>query len=219
MDDSASPDPVTARRAAQAAAFDRIGIRYDEVFPHKDGQEELIDSLLERLPAASRVLDVGCGTGLPTARQLVAAGHAVTGLDISPVMLDLACRNVPEATFLLRDAEENHPSIGRFDAVVAFFSLLMLPRASVVQTLARCRQVLSPDGWLATGMVEVDLDDAELPFLGQAIRVTGWPRDELNELLDAGGFTVKVEKTRSYEPSGPGAPPELQLFFLAQQSA
>src|SRR5688572_20996774 len=83
-----SPPPEPGReeyRALQAAAFDRIGERYDEAFPHKEGQEKAGAWLLHRLPPASRVLDAGCGTGLPTARQLADAGMAVTGIDISPV--------------------------------------------------------------------------------------------------------------------------------------
>ena len=86
------------RQQQQAGGFDAIGSRYDEVFPHKDGQVKTVEQLLNQLPSGAHVLDVGYGTGIPTARQLVAAGCEVTGIDISPVMLDLARRNVPEAT-------------------------------------------------------------------------------------------------------------------------
>ena len=80
--------------AAQAAAFDAIGPRYDEVFPHKAGQIEAGRWLIDRLAPGGRVLDVGAGTGLPTARQLVEADIEVVGIDISPVMLELARANV-----------------------------------------------------------------------------------------------------------------------------
>jgi ubiquinone/menaquinone biosynthesis C-methylase UbiE len=205
------------RRRAQAAAFDRIGAHYDDVFPHKDGQLHAAGLLLARLPAGARVLDVGCGTGVPTARQLVAAGCAVTGVDISPVMLASAARNVPEATFLRRDVLTLDASLGRFDAVVAFFSLLMLTRRQVTQALARVWDVLVPGGWLVVGMVEADLDDVELSFLGQPVRVTGWPRGELRAVVAEAGFTVDTEDVRSYAPPVPEAPAEVQLVLLARR--
>ena len=90
---------TAAHRQAQAAAFDTIGEHYDEVFPHKEGQLAAGEWLISQLSAGARVLDVGCGTGLPTAAQLTAAGLRVTGIDISPVMLELAARNVPDASF------------------------------------------------------------------------------------------------------------------------
>ncbi|MGA8115568.1 MAG: class I SAM-dependent methyltransferase [Actinocatenispora sp.] len=205
------------RQQRQAAGFDAIGARYDEVFPHKDGQVYAGELLLRRIPPAARVLDVGCGTGLPTAAQLVAAGCQVTGIDISPVMLELAVHNVPEATFLPADVLDIGRNLGEFDAVVAFFSLLMLPREEIVRALGALREVLRPGGWLALGMVEADLDDVELPFLGAPLRLTGWLRDDLRTVLHRAGFTVEVEDTRSYQPPTPDVPPETQLFFVAHR--
>jgi SAM-dependent methyltransferase len=211
-------DEWERRQRAQAAGFDTIGARYDEVFAHKDGQVDTAALLLRELPPGARVLDVGCGTGLPTAGQLVGGGCAVTGIDISPVMLDLARANVPGARFARRDAVEVAPDLGTFDAVVAFFSLLMLPRAQVVETLAHFREVLTPDGWVALGMVEGDLDDVTLPFLGVPVRVTGWPRDELRQLVTNAGFRVEVQDARWYRPPVPVAPTEIQLFLLARNA-
>jgi SAM-dependent methyltransferase len=203
------------RQAAQAAAFDAIGTHYDDVFPHKDGQRDLTDRLLAELRPGAAVLDLGCGTGLPTARQLADAGCAVTGVDISPVMIDLARRNVPEATFEVRDAVDV-AGLGPFDAVVAYFSLLMLPRETIAGTLRDLRGVLVPGGLLALGMVEADFDDLEVPFLGRPVRVSGWPRAELRRVLTDAGFDVTAEDVRAYEPAAPGTPPEVQLFVLAR---
>ncbi|MEY9905142.1 ubiquinone/menaquinone biosynthesis C-methylase UbiE [Catenulispora sp. MAP12-49] len=204
------------RRAAQAAAFDHIGERYDDAFPHKDGQIAVAQWLIKRLPPNARVLDVGCGTGLPTARQLVAAGADVTGIDISPVMLSLARANVPEAAFLLVDATEMDVALGLFDAVVAFFSLLMLPRSEIPAALAALRGVLRPGGWLVLSMVEADLDDVPISFLGVSVHVTGYFEERLHRVVSEAGFRIVVQETVRYAPVDRYAPPEIQLFLVCQ---
>jgi SAM-dependent methyltransferase len=202
----------------QASAFDHIGERYDEVFPHKEGQLNAIAWLTGRIEPGARVLDAGCGTGVPAARQLTSAGAQVTGIDISPVMLDLARRNVPEATFLELDIMDVTRALGEFDAVVAFFSLLMLPRAEIPGALARLREVLVPGGWLALGMVEADIDDVPIRFLGAPVRVTGYIRDDLRAVVAAARFIVIDEDSRSYAPPSAEVAPEIQLTLCCQRA-
>lgn len=212
------PDAIptaTQRQAAQAQAFDRIGEQYDTAFPHKEGQLAAGEWLIGKVEPGAGVLDIGCGTGLPTARQLTDAGLRVTGIDISEGMLQLARRNVPEATFLLRDAMEVTDS--GFDAAVAFFSLLMLRRADIPGTLAGLRTALKPGGYLLLSMVEADLDDTAIPFLGNPIRVTGYLRDELKTVVGAAGFSVLDLRTVSYAPATTEAYPEVQLFLYCQR--
>lgn len=200
-------------RAQQAATFDAIGGRYDEAFPHKEGQIAAADRSSARLRPGARVLDVGCGTGVPAARQLTEAGCEVTGIDISARMLELARRNVPQARFLQRDVLDVDPSMGRFDAAMAFFTLLMLPRAEIPPALRRLRAVLAPGGLLTLGMVEAELDDVSIPFLGWPLRVTAYSRGQLREVVEAEGFRVEDEDARSYAPASPDAEPEVQLFL------
>jgi ubiquinone/menaquinone biosynthesis C-methylase UbiE len=218
-----SPEPGSAaaraeRRRMQASAFDHLGERYDEAFPHKEGQLAAGSWLIDRLRPGARVLDAGCGTGLPTARQLTDAGAKVTGIDISPVMLNLARQNVPEAVFAEMDTMNVTPEIGQFDAVVAFFSLLMLPRSEIPAAMARFRRVLVPQGWLALGMVEADIDDMPVPFLGAPLRVTGYTRSDLRDVVTAAGFTVLEENSIAYAPASADVPPETQLILCCQRS-
>jgi SAM-dependent methyltransferase len=209
----------SARRHAQAAAFDNIGERYDQAFPHKEGQVAAGEWLTGQLARGARVLDAGCGTGVPTARKLQEAGLSVTGTDISAVMLALARQNVPGADFRQLDLTETGPELGRFEAVVAFFSLLMLPRSDIPAALARLRDVLVPGGLLVIGMVEADVDDVPIDFLGMPVRVTGYPRDELALIVTTAGFEVLETRDLSYAPVTTQAPPEVQLFLYCRRTA
>jgi len=206
-------------REAQAMAFDSIGERYDLAFPHKDGQVAVGEWLIGQLARGSRVLDAGCGTGVPTMRQLQEAGLSVTGIDISGVMLALARQNVPGADLRQLDLTEVSTELGRFDAVVAFFSLLMLPREDIPGALARLHDVLLPGGLLAIGMVEADVDNVPIDFLGVPVRVTGYPRDDLGQVVRDAGFEVLEERDLSYAPVTTQVPPEVQLFLYCRRPA
>lgn len=99
--------------------------------------------------AADAVLDVACGTGnaaLPAAR----AGAQVTGLDLSPAMLDAARRHAEEAGLEMSwqegDVEQLPFDDDRFDVVVSTFGCMFAPRHEVAaDEMAR---VLRPGGRL-----------------------------------------------------------------------
>ncbi|MGP4003055.1 class I SAM-dependent DNA methyltransferase [Streptomyces sp. 8N706] len=216
-------DPLRIDRAGQAEAFDAIGDRYDEAFPHKEGQLVAGRWLAGTLPAGSRVLDLGCGTGMPTAAQLTESGHRVVGVDLSATMLKLARENVPGAELLRRDmadlTADGPGGLGRFDGVAAFFSLLMLPRAEIPHALRMLYGMLRPDGLLALSMVEADVDDFAIPFLGNTIRVSGYLRDELRQVVRDAGFEVTGEDSYAYAPASTDVPPEIQLFLHCRRRA
>ncbi|MXM67708.1 methyltransferase domain-containing protein [Streptomyces sp. HUCO-GS316] len=209
-------------RTGQAEAFDAIGDRYDEAFPHKEGQVSAGDWLIETLPPGSRVLDLGCGTGVPTARQLTDAGFDVVGVDLSGGMVDLARQYVPAATFHQLDLADLRPGgprdLGRFDAVAAFFSLLMLPRAEIPLAVRTIHQVLVPGGLFVLSMVEADVDDFEIPFLGNTIRVSGYLREDLRKVIEDGGFEVVRESSYTFAPAVADVPPEEQVFLCCRRS-
>jgi SAM-dependent methyltransferase len=64
---------------------------------------DYVDRVLAGLPAGSRVLDLGCGTGNPIARHVVQKGFQLVGVDQSSKMLEIARREVPRGEFIHAD--------------------------------------------------------------------------------------------------------------------
>lgn len=174
---------------ARTPPFDLIGKRYDDSFHERDAQVTEGDWLISRLSPPARVLDLGCGSGLPTAKQLIDAGIDVVGVDESAVMLDLAAKQAPGGRYLHRDMRDVE-DLGEFDAVVAFFALIMLPRRDIEPLLSRLRGQLRGPKLLAVAMVLGDFDQFPISFLGAPAAATAYPPDELGQLVERAGFEI-----------------------------
>ena len=129
--------------------YDAVSYHYRADEGGDDGKRRAwIERLVPRIPSGARVLDLGCGCGVPAARDLVARGLTVTGVDLSDVQIERARRLVPAATFLRADASEVTFPAASFEAVVTFYMLLHLPLAEQPPVLARIASWLVPGGVL-----------------------------------------------------------------------
>ncbi|WP_051821430.1 class I SAM-dependent methyltransferase [Streptomyces sp. NRRL F-5065] len=124
--------------------------------------DELLDSspLLAFAPG-SRVLDLCCGPGLFTV-PLARRGHTVTGVDLSPAMLDRARERSADAgapvTHVRADARE-YTAPGRFDVVLNLFTSFgyfedPADNARVLRTMHDC---LAPGGTLVLDLAGKEL--------------------------------------------------------------
>jgi SAM-dependent methyltransferase len=105
------------------------------------------DLLLEALPAPpARVADLGCGTGT-LSLLLAGEGHAVTGVDFAPAMVEQARAKAGHvATFHIGDAAEPPLEPGTFDVVLCRHVLWALPDPAAA--LERWVALLAPAGRL-----------------------------------------------------------------------
>ncbi|CAF2083190.1 unnamed protein product [Rotaria magnacalcarata] len=208
-------DSFSQETHEQAAAFDHIAEQYEVVFGLNKNHIAAVSWLLERLPSNSHILDIGSGTGVPTARLLVDAGHKVTGIDISSEMVRIAKYNVPTATFLQADAANVTFPPASFHAITAFFSLLMLRRDCIESTLQKLKVMLQPPSYFILSMVEGDFDYKEIPFLGQSLHVSAYPRDVIARQLENLSFTILDSHAVQFQ-ANEHTPTETQLFFFCQ---
>lgn len=132
------------------SGYDKVSHAYraaDFDYAHS-GYARCLAWLAPLLAAGAQVLDLGCGCGVPVAQELSRQGHAVTGVDLSPVQIERARRLVPAAEFLCADMTALDFAPERFDAIVAFYSIIHVPLAEQPNLFAVLARWLKPGGYL-----------------------------------------------------------------------
>ncbi|MFD3807831.1 class I SAM-dependent methyltransferase [Streptomyces sp. NPDC058611] len=209
--------PTNEREPSAAEVFDALSTRYEEAFGQDPAQLEALDWLAARLPRGARVLDVGSGTGRPTAERLAAAGCAVTGIDVSGAMVALARGRVPQARFEQADVRSYAPGEAGFDAVCSFFPLLMMDQPEVAAALERMASWVRPGGYLVLATVPGDIRGLGIEFMGHRVTVSSLSTGDHLARLAAGGLEVLHHRTVLFQPAGGLAEPEEHLFCYARR--
>ncbi|MFE7512269.1 class I SAM-dependent methyltransferase [Streptomyces sp. NPDC057540] len=213
-------DGAKARTVSAAELFDGLGIEYERAFVRLPAQRAAIEWLTARLAAGARVLDVGSGTGRPVADLLARAGCEVTGIDVSAEMVTLASAQVPGARFEQCDLRAFDAPEGSFDAVCAFFPLMMMARAEASAALRRMAGWLAPGGFLVTATVPADVEDVEIVWMERAVRVSSFPVEEYLRLQrEDCGLDVLHHAVSLFTPDDDRAAPEEHLFTYARRPA
>jgi ubiquinone/menaquinone biosynthesis C-methylase UbiE len=136
-------------------AYDDIAAEYETLRDDVPAELSMLDDLVDPLPSDARVLDAGCGSGVPAAAH-VADRVAVTGLDFSERQLTLAADRVPGASLVRGDMTELPFADGTFDALYSLYAVIHVPRARHRACFAEFRRVLRTG---APVLVTVGTDD------------------------------------------------------------
>ncbi len=198
--------PEHRDREALRQTFGSVAEQYDRARPTYPAAVfgDLAD--LAGLEPGSRVLEIGPGTGKATV-ELARRGYAVTGVELSPDLADVARRNVPQAEIVVAEFESWEPGEAGFDAIVAFTafhwiapdvryaktSRLLRPGGALAVVAAA--HVLPPDGDPFFAEVQADYDavvphpDNRAP--GPPEQAEGW-----SEEFEASGRFAAVEERR-----------------------
>jgi SAM-dependent methyltransferase len=179
--------------------YDRVAERY---LASKDAEDPTtlatLDELARELSPGAAVLDLGCGAGVPATRRL-AQRFAVTGVDLSTRQLELARQHVPAANFLKADMTDLSFAPEAFAAVVAFHSIIHLPRAEHPALLGKIRRWLKPGGvFLATwALGEWEGEENDWEGWGAPMRWSHHDGETSLELLRGAGFAIERAEART----------------------
>ncbi len=184
---------LSSYHRATADAYDAVAGLYDELTRNAlDGfplDRAMLAAFAETVRAAGPgpVAELGCGPGHVTA-HLRDLGLDVFGVDLSPVMIDLACETYPDLRFELGSMDALDLADGRLQGVVSWSADIHVPPQDVPTYFAEFRRVLAPDGTLLLAFFESE-GDPTTAFDHKVVTAHRWPIDDLAGLAGEAGFT------------------------------
>ncbi len=134
------------RKSYDAVASEYVAHIYDEL-RHKPLDRSLLDEVAQEVSGRGTVCDIGCGPG-HVARYLRERGAEVTGIDLSPRLIEEARRLNPGIRFEVSDMRSLKVPDATFAAVVAFYSLIHFDTDQLREAVRELRRILSPGGVL-----------------------------------------------------------------------
>lgn len=202
-------------KARLKASYDAIAPKYNEwTIPHSTQRLKYLRKLLERLPLADssrklRVLELGCGCGIPVTQELLSHPTiAVIANDLSSTQIQLARENLAESPGVGSDDDDERLSFregdmnavlsfpeASLDAVLGLYSIIHLPRAEQAELLAKIGRWLKPGGYLLANFAEDEMEGLVMEHWLDAdgwMFWSGWGQKRTLELLQQAGLDVVV---------------------------
>jgi SAM-dependent methyltransferase len=133
-----------------AAAYDVAAATYADRFADelagKPADRDLLGDFARVVAGQGPVWDVGCGAAGHITRFLADQEVTVIGSDLSPGVVAEARRRQPGLDFRVADLRRLPVLDGSLAGILAFYSLIHLPRPQIPVALAEFRRALKPTG-------------------------------------------------------------------------
>jgi len=174
---------------------------------------QLLDELVRRLPQGAKVLDAGCGAGVPVAR-LLSQHFQVVGVDFAEKQIELARQLVPQAEFVCQDITELTFDDATFDAICSYYAIIHIPREAHEALFQQFYRLLKPSGLALLCLGADDLeDDIVEDYLGVRMYWSHYDVETNLGLIASSGFELILSRVVA-DASCPGSG---HLFVLIRK--
>jgi SAM-dependent methyltransferase len=171
--------------------YQRHGATWAKLRGDRLAEGPWLDRFCAVLPAAAAVLDIGCGSGLPIAGELIRRGFDVAGVDGAPVMLALFQRNLPGVQ--AHQVDMRHLSLNRrFSGLLAWDSFFHLSPSDQRSMFSRFQAHAAPGAPGAALMFTSGDAEGEAfgALEGDPLYHGSLDPEDYRNLLNAAGFAV-----------------------------
>lgn len=206
MAESTPYQPPEDLKARLKESYDAMATEYNEwTTGHFSIRLEYLNKLIPKLlekEGSKAVLELGCGCGLPVSEKLLSYPDlSVTANDLSSTQIALAKQNLKDAgervSFLEGDMTKLDLTPGSFDAVVAFYSIIHLPKDEQVTLLVNIAKWLKPGGYLLANFSAQGSQGAEFQnWLAEKgwMFWAGWGRVGTVEKIKEAGLEIVIDE-------------------------
>ncbi len=205
--------------------YDQISESYlvnfkDEVL-QKPFDQQYLDLFAQSLPASGNFLDLGCGASCQQSRYLQENYNLqALATDISRRSVELIRKNFPHIKteqLDMRNLDANPKTRQLFNGVLAFYSLIHIPKTDLPGVFKAIAKTLKPGGMLLIAGHTGDHDGLnEDKNSGQTFYYRSLPKAEISALLLENQFETKKIEIRN--PIYPGEFPSDRIYVLAQHN-
>ncbi len=197
------------RKRAVQLGYDQIAEHYLAWGGQVDGdpRDRFLDEFARRLADGAKVLDLGCGAGIPSTKAL-AERFRVTGADFSQKQLRLARANIPSATLIHSDLADLDFPDESFHGITAFYSISHTPRDEHQALFHRVAGWLMPGGFFLASLGAGDLPDWTGEWLGVEMFFSSHDAATNRQLLANAGLSLVIDEVV------PMTEPEGEVCFL-----
>jgi SAM-dependent methyltransferase len=191
---------LSDRLAVTAAAYDAVSARYAELvraeFDALPLDRAVLAAFAEYVRAAGDglVADLGCGEGR-VGGHLAALGLSVTGVDLSPALLEIARARYPEIRFQAGSMHALPFADGALAGIVCWYSMIHAAPGDLPAYFTESARVLRPGGYLLTAFFEA-VGEPVTAFDHKVTAAYRWPLDELAAMGAAAGFAETGRMSR-----------------------
>jgi len=153
-------------------------------------EKKLLDRLACSLPKDAKILDLGCGTGIPFDKYLVNLGFRLTGVDFASNHIASARKNVPNAKFIESDFSKLGFGNKQFDAIIAFYSIFHIPRDEQQELFNKMNSMLIDGGLILVTLATSDSEDIDENWTGAPMAWSQYDPAKYKSMLAQAGFEI-----------------------------
>lgn len=206
---------VNQTRQGYDQVADEYARRIFHELEHKPWERAFLDRFARRVQGLGPVCDIGCGPG-HVIHYLHQQGVQGLGIDLSPRMVELARELSPDIEFRQGDMTALAVEDETWGGIIAWYSLIHIPREDIAEVLREFWRVLRPGGLLSLafhrGQEIRHLDE----WWGKAVSLDFrfFETAEMEAAVRNAGFTLKETFER---PPYEEEVPTQRVYLLAQK--